>query len=235
MNRMYRENVKSLNAFVGCNFNCVYCVPSFQRNMKRQRKNCERCYKYDPHFHPERLLKKPPKTEGNEFIFFPSSGDPSFAQPKDFLAMIYYAQDNPNSQFLIQTKSPKFLRKYSFPDNVILGITLETNQQNFNPTPSKYKKYSEITSAPRPFDRYLDFVEVNHWRKIVTIEPILDFQTWVLEAWIRHIDPEAVYIGYDNHSVFLPEPILPKTQQLTHTLGKFTQLRMKTLRKAWYE
>ena len=33
---MYSDSVFQWNCFVGCYFNCSYCIPSFQRQMKRQ-------------------------------------------------------------------------------------------------------------------------------------------------------------------------------------------------------
>lgn len=32
-------------------------MPSFQRQAKRQKRNCADCYEYRPHEHPERLAK----------------------------------------------------------------------------------------------------------------------------------------------------------------------------------
>ena len=102
MNRMYEENRRSLNAYVGCKFNCVYCKPSFQRQMKRQKNRCRLCYDYAPHFHSERLLKPPPKTVGDQFIFFPSSADLAFATLFEMCDMIEYAKKYSDRQFLMQ-------------------------------------------------------------------------------------------------------------------------------------
>jgi len=46
---------KTWNPFKGCEFDCLYCVPSFQAQAKRQKHRCLECYKYQPHEHPERL------------------------------------------------------------------------------------------------------------------------------------------------------------------------------------
>lgn len=233
---MYPENRKSINAFVGCRHGCVYCKPSFQRQAKRQRKNCELCYRFEPHFHKGRLLKTPPKTEKDDFIFFPSMGDPAFCQPNEFKAMLDYARKYANRQFLIQTKAPEFLIYYDhqFPENVILGVTLETNLIYFQ-TPSNYHHYESISKAPIPMQRAIDFHKVNHKPKFVIVEPILDFHHMTFQKWIRAIKPEVVYAGYDNHNCKLPEPRLTKTENLISELEKFTEVRVKTLRKAWYE
>lgn len=220
---------------VGCKFNCVYCKPSFQRQMKRQRKNCKLCYEYIPHFHPERLLKTPPKTTDNEFVFFPSSGDPSFIVYCELVMMIKYMKKYPDTTFLIQTKDPlNIFHRIKFPDNAILGITLETDRSKYD-TPSIFKTYRRISGAPIPIWRITDFRDVKHEWKSVTIEPILQFNKKVLSAWIYRINPLFVYVGYDNHNCKLPEPTLRETRELIKELSSFTEVRIKSLRKAWYE
>ncbi|RLG05024.1 MAG: hypothetical protein DRN65_07395, partial [Thaumarchaeota archaeon] len=49
------------------------------------------------------------------------------------------------------------------------------------------------------------------------------------------VKPIFVYVGYDNYGHKLPEPTLDKTKQLIAKLSEFTEVRYKTLRKAWYE
>ncbi len=39
-NNMYALSVKQWSPFVGCEHDCVYCVPSFQRNIKRASGRC---------------------------------------------------------------------------------------------------------------------------------------------------------------------------------------------------
>jgi len=196
---MYRENRKSINAQVGCRHKCVYCTPSFQRQAKRQKNRCWECYFFNPHFHSERLLKAPPKTKGDEFVFFPSMGDPAFANSDDIEAMIAYAREYPNTKFLMQTKAPAFLYDHDFPTNIILGITLETDKKDFD-TPSLYKTYGQISSALEPASRAREFVCAQPQNRIVTIEPILQFDLNEFVVIIRSINPQVVYVGYDNHN-----------------------------------
>lgn len=234
MRRMYKENVKSLNWFVGCRHNCVYCKPSFQAQMKRQRKNCISCYWYEPHPHLERLAKTPPHTRADEFIFFPSSGDPAYATREQFHQAWSFAEKYPDRTFLTQSKDPFcFLQFSEIPDNVILGTTIETDLIQF--PSSTYYSYDEISHAPFPVHRVVAMSELKHKRKEVTIEPILEFSLATLPEWIREINPEFVYVGYDNHNCKLPEPPLSKTHMLIEKLEKFTEVRVKTLRKAWWE
>ena len=60
-----------------------------------------------------------------------------------------------------------------------------------------------------------------------------------MTEWIRQIAPEFVYIGYDNHrrleALEIHEPTLEETEELIEKLSKFTEVRLKTIRKAWWE
>lgn len=235
MEHMYPENRRSINAFVGCLHDCVYCKPSFQRQAKRQKKRCLECYTFKPHFHGERLAHTPPKTGEGEFLFFPSMGDPCFAMHPYVSAMLTYADKYLDRTFWIQTKNPYFMRGYTFPPNVILAITLETDKAFFYNNPSRYCEYGQISKAPDPYHRYLDFKNVDHPRKAVVVEPILSFDLGKFVSRIRDIKPQIVYVGYDNHHCGLPEPTSAETIALIEELKKFTDVRTKLLRKAWYE
>jgi len=230
---MYRENVKSLNAFVGCNHQCVYCIPSFQRQAKRQ--ECPLHRSYTPHAHLERLRRPPPKTAGDEFIFFPSSGDLAFAEPQVVEAHIEYAERYSDRTFLVQSKAPQFFADYDWPSNVILGTTLETDRTVFN-TPSEYKRYEQISKAPLPYIRYLAMKKLRHQGKIlITIEPILQFSLERFNNWLWDISPNIIYVGYDDHQCKLPEPPLKDTFTLIDSLKVHFDVRAKTLRNPWWE
>ena len=229
---MYKENAKSINWFVGCNHGCIYCVPSFQRQMKRRGKKCLKCYNYEPHAHLERLLKAPPKTQGKDFVFFPSSGDPAYASRKEWETAIAYTEKYSDTTFLVQSKDPICFLPYKFPDNVILGTTAETNLVYFHIQNCKYEFYSDISGAPYPIHRIANLSMLNHKRKFITIEPILNFGCLTFRGLIETVHPEFVYVGYDNHNCKLPEPSLAATRELIEELKKFTEVRVKTLRKA---
>ena len=226
-NRMYKENRKSINFFVGCRHNCLYCKPSFQRQMKRQRKRCEQCYNYEPHAHVERLDKRPPKTYGDEFIFFPSASDWAFIPQDIGDKAIEYMKKYPDRKFLCQTKNPSCFYFYNFPENALLAITLETN---------KAEVAKAVSDAPLPKFRYLAFKSHAHANKIVTVEPILRFDLVILSEWIREIKPMRVYVGYDNHGCHLDEPSEFETIMLIKELRRYgLDVREKSIRKAWWE
>ncbi|MHA1216307.1 MAG: hypothetical protein ACTSPX_03140 [Candidatus Thorarchaeota archaeon] len=230
MSRMY-EGVKTWNPYVGCRFNCVYCRPSFQRQAKRRRKWCEKCYNYEPHFHPERLSRLP----GGKIVFACDMGDIAFAEKEWLDRIAAVMKEHGGKTFYLQSKEPRvFYRIDDLPENVIVGTTIETNKITFD-TPSEYEFYREISQAPLPYKRYVTMKHLDHPRKYVTVEPILDFDVDVVVGWVKNIAPEFVYVGYDNHNCRLPEPPLEKTLKLIRELEKFTEVRIKTIRRAWWE
>lgn len=102
---------------------------------------------------------------------------------------------SPTSTFLLLTKNPKRFREFVdiFPDNVILGTTIETNK-NFDITSDK------MTRRPQSRrDRYLAMKKLEWKRKFVAIEPLMDFDPKVFEKWIKEIRPEKVSISYNNY------------------------------------
>ena len=226
-NRMYMENRKSINFFVGCLHNCTYCKPSFQRQMKRQGKRCEQCYNYVPHDHLERLDKRPPKTYSDEFIFFPSASDWTFIPQDVGDKAIEYMKKYHDRKFLCQTKDPACFGFYKFPGNAILGITLETNIAEVA---------KAVSDAPSPEFRYMAFKSLAHANKIVTVEPVLNFNLVILTQWIRDIKPMRVYVGFDNHGCHLDEPSESETLMLIQELRRVgLDVREKGMRKAWWE
>ncbi len=227
---MYTLSAGQVNPFVGCGHNCVYCEDTFKRQTKRQgKKNCFRCYCFEPHAHPERLRQKLPKTKYMQFIFVISSGDIAFCRDTDyFRKIVSWVQSNPDKTFLLQSKDPKtFNRITAFPENLILGTTLETNRDAL---------CEGISKAPLPSQRYRDFLEVKHDLKMVTIEPVIDFDTEIMLSWLENINPCMVWLGYDSRKHRLPEPELEKVKNLYWELGHrgFTVI-LKTIRKAWHE
>jgi len=225
---MYRLSVKQWSPFVGCKHNCVYCKSSFQAQLKRwAKKNDPECYEFEPHEHPERLNQKLPRTGYMQFIFTCASGDISFCTTEYLMKIITRIRSEPDKSFLIQSKDPATFNRVTFPRNVILGTTLETNRDDL---------YKRISKAPKPSRRYGDFVAVKHTTKMVTIEPVIDFDLKVLVSWMENINPCMVWLGYDSRSNHLPEPKLEKVTRLYWELGRrgFVTV-LKKIRKAWWE
>jgi len=110
---------------------------------------------------------------------------------------------------------------------VILGTTLETNRDDL---------YEGISKAPKPSQRYRDFLEVKHPVKMVTIEPVIEFDEDAMITWIQDLNPCTVWLGYDSRKNHLPEPPLEKVKSLYWELGRRgLSVVLKTIRKAWWE
>lgn len=223
MTHMYKDKntqkeIPTWNPFNGCDFNCKYCKLSFQRQAKRQKQRCLACYSYEPHFHPERLNKIPKA----DLVFACGNGDISFAE-KDILKQMFEAMENKSKQtFLLQTKNPSCLIGWDIPSNVIVGTTIETNYDT-----------RFISDAPIPKYRIVDLWLVEHDRKFITHEPLLEFDLDTLIKWDKKSNLEMVWIGYCNHNknkLNLIEPSIEKTNKFISELEKFTEVRLKTIR-----
>lgn len=224
--RMY-EKTQSWNPFKGCRFDCIYCEPSFKRQAKRQKHNCMNCYHFRPHYHPERLNKIPNK----ETIFVCGNSDLSFCRPgftREIIESIRKRnRRTPDQTYYFQSKRPEYFRPFlnDLPSNAIILTTMETNRD---------EGYRDISQAPLPSQRFAQFKNLNYPRKVVTIEPVLDFDLEIFVAWIKTINPEYVYIGYNSRpkQVQLPEPDPAKLKAFIQQLKKYNiEIKEKDLRK----
>ena len=227
---MYKLSVGQWSPFAGCNHKCLYCINSFQRQVKRWAKNnCPKCYEFTPHTtHSKRLNQSLPNTKYMQFIFTCSSGDMAYCDDVRYLERIIdRIRREPNKTFLIQSKDPKTFHRITFPKNVILGTTLETNRDDL---------YEGVSQAPKPSQRHEDFLKIRHSLKMVTIEPVIEFDMDGMVSWIENINPCMVWLGYDSGKNRLPEPELKKVKELYWQLGqKGFMVVLKKIRKAWNE
>ena len=222
--RMYEVNgtrVRTWNPFVGCKFNCSYCyAPEIYKRFSK----CEQCKAFIPHFHPERLQQK---FKAGETVFVCSMGDISFASAEQQNAILEVIRSNTQATFYMQSKEPRcFLRFRNVPDNLVLGTTVETNGYT-----------NDNTNCPLFRLLALRLIDVKTY---ITIEPIFDFDLDVFIDWLKEIHTEFVYVGYLNpewkaKKLQISEPPLMKTLELIEELKKFTEVRLKTIRKAWNE
>jgi len=221
MSNMYAK-AKTANYFIGCEFRCKYCTPSFQAQMKRQKHRCMNCYNYTPHEHPERLGKIP----NSEIVFVCGDGDISFSSIEYTKKIIetVKTKSKPTQTIYFQSKNPAYFENFEFPPNVILLTTLETDDDEI---------YAEISQAPLPTDRADDFRKLKYPRKILTLEPLIKYHKERFIEIIKGIQPEAVWIGYNSRPnyVTLPEPSLAETMELITELRKFTVVKEKLIRE----
>lgn len=222
------------NPVVGCRHNCVYCWA--RRQAKRQKRRCQQCGDFEPHFHRERLDKFFRKG----LVFVCDMGDlfgewVSLFWIKDVLNRV----STMSAEFLLLTKNPARYMSFldAIPENCILGATIESD-----------RNYPEISKAPTQFYRLYWMTEISKvmairreggrkWNRLfIAIEPILDFNLNSFANVLGWINPWAVAVGYDNYKNRLPEPPLEKTKQLIERLEeKGITVHKKTLRKAWNE
>lgn len=222
MSNMYAFSKKQWNVFVGCEHDCVYCKDSFQRQAKRQKQNCLDCYSFKPHCHEKRLTASVPATAKNEFIFVAASGDICFCPDDFFQKIIARIASEKNKTFLLQSKNPSTFARIAkpIPANLLLGITLESNRD-----------YPGISKAPSQRQRISDFAKIVHSRKMITIEPILDFDLDEFVKIIKTLNPVLVWIGYETkRRCKLPEPEPAKTMLLINRVREFVEVQEKWIK-----
>jgi len=156
----------------------------------------------------------------SNFIFVGSSTDMWATEvPSEWIRKTLEYTKKYNNTYLFQTKNPvRFLKFLSyFKENYILGVTLETNR-DYN-----------ITKAPEPVERWMEFMQLNKYgvRKMVSIEPIMDFDSRDLLCMLQDIKPEFVSIGADSKNNSLIEPSSKKIKELIYHLKRFTKVIIK--------
>jgi hypothetical protein len=208
MSKMYKTVNKTFNPFTGCFYEC-YGGGCWAKRLAEGRLKGKRKYKngFAPTFHPEEFKRK---FRAGDFVAVSLMGDIKFATERQRQEIYDYCAAYPEVKFLLQTKAPYiFLSQSSYPDNVYLATTLETNRDY------------QVTKAPPPFDRYRNLAIINHSKKFVSIEPVMDFDVYILVTWIRNIQPGIVEIGADNYNNALPEPSWDNVQTLLDELRRF--------------
>ncbi len=122
-----------------------------------------------------------------------------------------------NNHYLFQTKNPmRFHQGFPFPPDTILGTTIESNRCCCDWAPG----------APCAGERYLAMKEII-LPKMVSLEPIMEFDLEVMLRWMQDIKPEFVSIGADSRGCYLPEPSAEKVKALIAGLKEFTEVRAK--------
>lgn len=224
VSHMYAD-AKTWNPFKGCEFACSYCVPSFQRQAKRQKQNCDKCYRYVPHEHPDRLTDIP----NADIVFVCGNGDISFCDPefvRRIIEVIRNHKGKTGQTFYLQSKKPLCLKPHlkTLPDSVAVVTTLETNRD---------EGYDKVSKAPPPSERFRQFLSLDYPRKVVTIEPAMDFDAEEFAGWIARIKPEYVWLGLNsrNAEVKLPDPSSEKLREFASILvARGIEVRGKHLR-----
>lgn len=181
--------------------------------------DCSYCYMKvypQPELHFDEAELKTNLGSGN-FIFVGSSCDMwaetvSSRWVADILNHCIWYEDG--NKYLFQSKNPHRFTEFSFPSDAVLGTTIETNQDySISKAPSTWARYQEMKHLPQP--------------KMVSIEPIMDFDPDVLLYWVNELQPEFVSIGADSKNNHLVEPDSDKIINLITELKGFTELKIK--------
>ena len=222
--RIFSVVTKTWNPVTGCLHYCRYCwarrlALTKLKNTKKYRNG------FSPQIHENEFRKR----FNGDFVFVSDMGDlfGDWVPEEWILKVIEHIKKFPDTDFLFLTKNPKRYHEFIdyFPENAILGATIETNRDDL------YREHN-ISRAPLPSERYKAMKALDWPKKFVSIEPILDFDLNEFATWIREIRPIMVYVGYDNYNNKLPEPRLEKTLRLIKELSEITTVKTKTIRKA---
>ncbi len=154
------------------------------------------------------------------FIFVGSSCDPwANSIPDTWIrSMLGHCISQPDNKYLFQSKNPARFVNFEMPPTFMLGTTIETNR----PYPKTISKALEVKL------RYAIMASIEHYPKMVSIEPIMDFDLHEFIAWLKDINPLFVSIGANtNYKVKLPEPEPRKLEGLIAGLKEFTEVKVK--------
>jgi DNA repair photolyase len=186
--------------------------------------NCKYCYMKRFPQDDIRLDQNALKDDlgSGNYIFVGSSTD-MFGNdvPREWiLSVIEHIKKFPKNKYLFQTKNPIQYMDYQFPENVILSTTIET-------TNMKYIQ-SFCYNPPSITSRIIGMASKNH-PKMLTIEPVMDFDIHNMFRAINKINPLQINIGADSGSNKLPEPNKKKLEEFIHILkeSKKYQIHLK--------
>ena len=214
VNNMY-DFVETWNPLAGeCAHLCSYC------HVKSQFHRPAIKAKYTG---PPRLHEKAFKGLGKDKTLFVCSQTDLFAHDvssTQIMTILDHCKKYPQNKYFIQTKNPHrmsqfiYLWDYEFPKDIIICTTIETNRDY------------ELSKAPLPRQRASAMMDIP-FNKMVTVEPIMDFDIEYMVPFIARCEPFQVNIGADSKRNNLPEPSPEKIKELIKELEKFTTVKLK--------
>ena len=207
MSRMFLIDDKPMvtwPVFSGCDFDCTYCnarkaaLTRF-RHLERYRDG------FTPRFHEKELRRR---FKPGQFVFICYMGDIAFASRAQVISIIDRVREFPETSFLLISKQPGIFWYWHlvYPDNLYQGSTIETNRDH------------GLSKAPPPKFRKQYLAASDHSHKLLSIEPIMDFDLEELGSWVEEIRPSIIEVGADNYHNNLPEPPPAKLKALLRNL-----------------
>jgi DNA repair photolyase len=191
--------------------------------------HCSYCYakpwqKPTPEIIPAQLTKI--RGSGKK-IFIGHLGDLFCKDMPDYIinAVIIRCLECPGNQYIFQTKNPaRYLtRDNLFPENSILGTTVETDNEYLLACNSK---------APFPLVRFAAIKTLKERqpeiKTFITCEPIMKFSEFFADS-IIFARPDFVNIGADSKHHNLPEPTYAEVLELIERIkGAGIEIRVKS-------
>lgn len=227
---------KRPNPIGGKCYGCGYCYIHGKKGMINRFPNMKKKYSGEFKLYPKILNKE--LVNVVKPIFFCDCIDWLHEDMSNAIIarMLKWFRRYPNIEFLSLTKNPWGYHKIMslIPDNLILGVTIESNRD-----------YPKISNSPSQSERIELMIhlqdDLNTYEKknkiFISIEPIMAFDFYEFHNAIEKIDPTfGIAIGYSNNSVKLIEPPLKDTMVLRKNLiHDHFKVYDKTLRKAHWE
>ncbi len=197
---MYPFVSHTWNAIKGkCSHDCVYCYMKVYTQKEVRLDNSE--FKTD--------------LGSDNYIFVGSSCD-MWANdiPAEWINKTLIHCYNFGNRYLFQSKNPARFEQFTLPKHTTLGITLESN------------RCWNGSKAPCSAERYVAFKDL-YAEKMVSIEPIMDFDLDDFLSIINDIAPAFVSIGADSKGHKLLEPPPDKINALIEALEEITTVKLK--------
>lgn len=191
-----------------CKHECIYCYAPDTR--------AARFYTGEP-----QLIKKElTENMGSGKTIFVGSMTDMFGTwiPGEWIERVLeHCRKYPHNTYLFQSKNPiRFLEFLNlFPMHTIFGTTIETNR----PSDNCAKIMGGAFKAPQPSMRARAMHNLDKkYDKMISIEPIMDFDLDIMVKWMHAINPKFVSIGADSKGHKLPEPPGVKVRKLISAL-----------------
>ena len=150
---------------------------------------------------------------GTGNTIFLGSGTDMFAAtvPGEWIRSVLAVCCKFDNTYLFQTKAPARFSEFEglYPEKTIFGTTIETDAYG-----------SEISKAPGVAARSIEMQKLREAGKrvMVSVEPVLDYDTSKFAAMLVGINPEFVSIGADSKGHKMPEPTPQKIRNLVTIL-----------------
>jgi hypothetical protein len=160
--------------------------------------------------------------QGN-FIFVGSSCDMWAEEiPDSWVETVIKHCEKFDNKYLFQTKNPKrfwmYWDEFLSNEKYHLATTIETNRT--------HSAFMGDTPTPKERAYELGGFEGDH-NRILTIEPVMDFDLDEFQKLINFVDPSQINIGADSGGNNLPEPSNHKLLLLIDWLDKETDYSFK--------